>query len=82
MRNRFAILSLLVLLSGAHAQAAPPDAALQQQLLSLYDRYGSLSWPAICRGLPCSAPPNRAPNCLVWAKSPSGNSRKRSKWRS
>jgi hypothetical protein len=40
MRIRLAILSLLLCMVGA--QAAPPDPALQQDLLGLYDRYGKL----------------------------------------
>lgn len=42
MRIWFAISSLLLCIAGSQVQAAPPDPALQQDLLSLYDRYGKL----------------------------------------
>jgi hypothetical protein len=42
MRNWFAITSLLISVIIARAYATPPDPALQQELLGLYDRYSKL----------------------------------------
>ena len=40
MRTWFAISALWLCIAGFQVRAAPPDPALQQELLGLYDRYG------------------------------------------